>query len=188
MQLRLADLSLRGGDRYERIFLIEFDPIVWGGTEYRALLPDGVYVTVDRLTGGYLVKVDIDARIYGACARCLGEAVIPVHAEAQEFAPTAKDGWEETDTSDFIKELVVDIDGLAREALVLALPSQVVCAETCKGLCMRCGKDLNKGSCGCETEHVDERWSRLKDLRLEEPGQEGGAEGPDEVPAETPSP
>jgi uncharacterized protein len=188
MQLSLGDLCLRGGDRYECIFPIEVDPIVLGATDYRVLLPDGVCVVVDRLAGGYLVTVDVDARLYGPCARCLGEGVLSVRAEQQEFAPTAKDGWGETDISDFIKDLVVDVDGLAREALVLGLPAQVVCADTCKGLCMRCGRDLNKGSCGCEADPIDERWNRLKDLRLEDPGRASGGGGPGQGPGDTPTP
>jgi uncharacterized protein len=133
-----------------------------------------VRVTVDRVTGGYLVSVALDARMYGPCARCLGEAVIEAHAQQQEFAPTAKDGWEETDISEFITSLVVDVDGLAREALVLALPAQVVCSEACKGLCGHCGSDLNEGVCGCGAEEIDERWSRLKDLGLGELGAKTG--------------
>ena len=117
----------------------------------------------------------LDAKLYGPCARCLGEAVLEVRAEQQEFAPTAKDGWEETDTSEFIKDLVVDVDGLAREALILALPAQVVCSPECKGLCALCGKDLNKGACGCSEEKIDERWGRLKDLDLGERDQPTGS-------------
>jgi uncharacterized protein len=167
MFLSLADLSLRGGDRYERIYMLEFEPVSLGGAEYPVLVPDGVHIAVDRITGGYLVNVDLDAKVYGPCARCLGEAVLEVHAEQQEFAPTAKDGWEETETSVFIDSLVVDVDGLAREALVLSLPAQVVCDADCKGLCAVCGKDLNKGVCGCAAERTDERWNRLKDLKLD---------------------
>jgi uncharacterized protein len=168
MLLHLADLALRGGERYERFYPLELEPIVLGGTDYRVLVPGGVTVTVDRVTGGYLVGVALDARIYGPCARCLDEAVLDVHAEQQEFGPTAKDGWEETEESEFIKDLVVDVDGLAREALILALPNQVVCSEECRGLCGVCGTDLNKGPCDCKEERIDERWSKLKDLRLGE--------------------
>lgn len=168
MLLSLADLALRGGKRYERAYPLELEPILLGGVDYRVLVPGGVTVTVDRVTGGYLVSVALDAQMYGPCARCLGEAVLADHAEQQEFAPTAKDGWEETETSEFIKDLVVDVDGLAREALVLSLPAQVVCSEACKGLCAHCGKDLNKGVCGCREEAIDGRWSRLKDLDLGE--------------------
>jgi uncharacterized protein len=172
MFLSLADLSLRSGQQYERIYMLEFEPVMLGGVEYRVLLPDGIHVVVERITGGYLVNVDLDAKVYGPCARCLREAVLEVHAEQQEFAPTAKDGWEETETSEFIAGLVVDVDGLSREALVLALPPQVVCSGDCKGLCGVCGKDLNKGPCGCGPEQVDARWNRLKDLEL---GGGGGA-------------
>lgn len=168
MFLKLADLSLRGGDHYERVFMLDLQPVMLGGVEYRALAPDGVHVAVARVTGGYLVDVDLDAKIYGPCARCLGEAVVTVQAEQQEFAPTAKDGWEETETSEFISDLVVDVGGLAHEALVLSLPAQVVCAENCKGLCTVCGKDLNAGPCECATQETDERWNALKDLRLGE--------------------
>ena len=177
MVLNLAALALRGGERYRQAHPLELEPILWGGVDYRVLVPGGVMVTVDRVTGAYLVSVALDAKMDGPCARCLGEAVTEVHAEQQEFAPTAKDGWEETDTSEFIKGLVVDVDGLAREALVLALPAQVVCSEACKGLCARCGKDLNKGACGCSREEIDERWSRLKDLDL---GERGAATGENE--------
>jgi len=168
MFLSLADLSLRGGDRYERIFMLDLQPVMLGGVEYRALVPDGVHVAVDRVTGGYLVNVDFQAKVYGPCARCLAEAVLSVQAEQQEFAPTAKDGWEETETSEFISDLVVDVDGLAHEALVLSLPPQVVCVEDCKGLCAICGKDLNAGPCECAPQETDERWGPLRDLRLGE--------------------
>ena len=171
MLLNLADLPLRSGERYERVYPLEFEPILLGGTDHRVLVRDGVDLTVDRVAGGYLVTVSMDAKVYGPCARCLGEAVVEVHAEQQEFAPTAKDRWEEAEISEFVKDLVVDVDGLAREALILALPAQVVCAEECKGLCALCGEDLNKGPCGCAEDTMDERWSRLKDLKLSEGGQ-----------------
>ncbi len=177
MLLRLPDLALRGGERYERAYPLELEPILLGGADYRVLVPGGVRVKVDRVTGGYLVSVALDAKMYGPCARCLGEAVLDVQAEQQEFAPTAKDGWEETETSEFIKDLVLDVDGLAREALVLSLPAQVVCSAACKGLCANCGKDLNKGACGCSEDEIDQRWSRLKDLDL---GERGAAAGEDE--------
>jgi uncharacterized protein len=180
MLLNLADLALRGGDRYQRTFPLEIDPIVLGGVDYRVLLPGGVTITVDRVTGGYLAGVTLDANVYGPCARCLAEAVLQIHAEQQEFAPTAKEGWEETESSEFIQELMLDVEGLAREALVLALPGQVVCSETCVGLCSRCGTDLNKETCGCNDEEIDQRWSLLKGLELSDSGaSEAGNERPE---------
>ena len=170
MYLELESLSLRSAERYERIYAIEVAPITLGGTRYDVLIPDGVTVSVDRVAGGFLVNIIADAKLYGPCARCLSEAVLEVHAEQQEFAPTAKGGWEETELSAFIKDLVVDLSGLVREAVVLALPAQVVCSPECKGLCPQCGRDLNKSRCDCTTVEIDERWSKLKDLTFDDVG------------------
>jgi uncharacterized protein len=67
-----------------------------------------------------------------------------------------------------VEDLVVDVDGVAREALVLALPGQVLCSDSCRGLCPQCGQDLNRGACECGGRETDERWNKLKDLRLED--------------------
>jgi uncharacterized protein len=170
MYLELESLSLRSAERYERVYAIEVAPIVLGGTRHDVLIPDDVTVSVDRVAGGFLVNIDAEAKLYGPCARCLNEAVLEVHVEQQEFAPTAKSGWEETELSAFIKDLVVDLSALVREAVVLALPAQVVCSPECKGLCPQCGRDLNKGRCDCTTVEIDERWSRLKDLTFDDAG------------------
>ncbi|OFW60594.1 MAG: hypothetical protein A2133_12125 [Actinobacteria bacterium RBG_16_64_13] len=166
MFIDLNDLALRGGERHQRVYSLDVAPVVLGGAGYQVLVPDGVKVAVNRVAGGFLLDVSLDARVYGPCARCLQEAVLEVHAEQQEFAATAKGGWEGTELSEFIEELVADISAITREALVLALPAQIVCAPECKGLCPRCGHDLNVGCCACGPEGIDERWGVLKDLRL----------------------
>lgn len=165
MFLSLDDLPLRAGERLERVYSLDIAPILLGGVSYRMLLPEGVTVTVDRVVGGFLVTVSADAKTYGPCARCLNEVALEVRAEQQEFAPTAKDGWEESDLSDFIEDMVVDVAGIAREALVLALPAQVLCSPSCRGLCPRCGHDLNQGDCECPPAETDIRWDRLKELQ-----------------------
>jgi uncharacterized protein len=167
MFLDLKDLSLRGGDRFQQTFGLDIAPVTLGGARHDVVLPDGVTVTVDRVAGGFLVGIDAEARIYGPCARCLKEVVLPVRAEQQEFAPTAKDGWEESDLSPFIADLVVDLSGLVREAVVLAVPAQLVCSPDCRGLCPACGHDLNTGSCACPPDVPDERWGKLRDLKTE---------------------
>jgi uncharacterized protein len=172
VRLDLRDLPLRTGERHEAGFSLDMAPVVLGGTRYQVVIPQGVRVMIDRVTGGFLVGVSLDAKVYGPCARCLHEAVVDIRAEQQEFVPTAKDGWEESDLSAFVTDMVVDTAGVAREALVLALPGQVLCSPSCAGLCPTCGQDLNLGSCECAPARGDERWEKLKDLKLED------AEGP----------
>lgn len=37
-----------------------------------------------------------------------------------------------------------------RQVVVLSLPSRAYCRPDCKGLCPRCRKNLNEGTCGCK--------------------------------------
>ena len=52
--------------------------------------------------------------------------------------------------------------------LIMDMEMAVVCTEDCKGLCPKCGKDLNEGECGCNRKEVDPRLACLAAL-LEKP-------------------
>ena len=43
----------------------------------------------------------------------------------------------------------IDLTDAIRDALTLELPLRVLCKEDCKGLCPKCGVNLNTGSCSC---------------------------------------
>jgi uncharacterized protein len=56
------------------------------------------------------------------------------------------------------------LEDVLREQVLLAVPLKAVCDEGCKGLCPRCGKNLNIEPCACQT-IPDQRWSGLEQLR-----------------------
>ncbi len=58
----------------------------------------------------------------------------------------------------------VDLNDLIREMLVLEIPFRYLCSEDCKGLCVKCGHNLNEGLCPCPSEHVSSQFGGLKDL------------------------
>jgi uncharacterized protein len=60
----------------------------------------------------------------------------------------------------------VDLTPQIREDIILALPQRALCERNCKGLCPVCGKDLNKGACGCQVHREDLRWHALDQLKL----------------------
>ena len=57
----------------------------------------------------------------------------------------------------------LDLDELVTTAFVLAMDTKNLCSEDCKGLCAKCGADLNLGPCGCRPE-VDPRLAALAQL------------------------
>lgn len=67
----------------------------------------------------------------------------------------------------------VDLTEDVREELLLALPTYFHCSEDCKGICPRCGADLNKEACRCKLENDEIRdddgdspWKALDGLKL----------------------
>ena len=57
----------------------------------------------------------------------------------------------------------VDVGDLARTAFILGMDTKTLCSEDCKGLCPRCGADLNLGPCSCKKE-ADPRLAALAKL------------------------
>jgi uncharacterized protein len=164
--LSLHDLGHKGGDTAEREIDVDLAPLRLGGLDYTVVLRDaGAHVTVERITGGYLLTVAERATVYGPCYRCLREVVVPIDAEQQEFAPIHPEKWDEADLSPFIEDFVADIAALAREAVVLALPGQILCREECPGICPQCGGSLEIADrCSCEAPVLDPRWEALRGL------------------------
>lgn len=57
----------------------------------------------------------------------------------------------------------VDLDEVAGTAFILGMDTKNLCSDNCKGLCAKCGADLNNGPCGCRPE-VDPRLAALAQL------------------------
>jgi uncharacterized protein len=167
--LDLRTLDLKGGQHAERIFSVDLAPVHLGGQAYQAVpKEEGIVVRVDRAQGGFLVTVRVRASVYGACMRCLQEVMLDVETEQQEFVPTTQEVWAEADLSPFVEDLVLDVPGLAREAVILGLPPKLLCDDTCRGLCPECGRDLNLGTCTCEAGAMDPRLAKLREFHAEE--------------------
>lgn len=109
------------------------------------------------------------------CSRCAEEAPFALdHAFSHLFieessrpkVPEDVEDPEDLDVSVFAGA-EIDLEPLVGEELALALPLIPHCSETCRGLCQRCGKNLNDGPCQCPPEGEDPRWEALRRVKLE---------------------
>ncbi len=144
---------------------------------YTASLEGVEFTSAARVVGevtdnaGYMrlcLEVSLDYR--GECARCL----VPIEdtlcfgferTVVSEDTLTRDTDGEDDDYSDeyvILDDGKLDIDGQLREMLILEFPSKLLCSEDCKGLCIKCGHDLNEGECGCNRSYHDPRWDVLK--------------------------
>jgi uncharacterized protein len=159
-------LSSGEGRRLELdVPVADFD---FGGQRYR--VPGGtVAATLDvsHTTTGYSLRLRLETPLEGPCMRCLEDAgqLLPVDAREVD-----QPGGGEELSSPYLEEEQLDLRAWARDALALALPTQIVCREDCLGLCPVCGENLNQAGPdhGHERE-PDPRWAALKELRLDPP-------------------
>ena len=59
----------------------------------------------------------------------------------------------------------INIKDDVRDYALLAIPMKKLCNEDCKGLCYRCGKNLNEVDCECYQNEIDDRWKPLIKLK-----------------------
>ena len=59
----------------------------------------------------------------------------------------------------------INIKDDVRDYALLAIPMKKLCNEDCKGLCYRCGKNMNVSACECNQNEIDDRWKPLTKLK-----------------------
>jgi uncharacterized protein len=58
----------------------------------------------------------------------------------------------------------MDLSDLVKEQIILNLPMKPLCNNSCKGICLQCGADLNSVNCSCSERGIDPRLEVLKKL------------------------
>jgi uncharacterized protein len=118
-----------------------------------------------RNTAGVLVmKGGLSTTIHGVCDRCAtdftAELELPIDVVlVQELS-------NEENEDEWVFPLIedsADLDDIVRTVFVLNMDSKLLCKPDCKGLCCRCGKNLNEGDCQCQKE-LDPRFAALRQL------------------------
>jgi uncharacterized protein len=163
----LAPLRLASGEARRIDADVAIDPFEFGGQRYEPV-PRRVPVRLDatRMVGsGWSLRLRFSAALEGPCMRCLQPAAPEIAVDAREVDQPGQ--GDELD-SPYVTDQVVDLHAWARDALVLAMPAQILCRAECAGLCAVCGEDLNvAGPDHAHERPPDPRWDKLRELRLE---------------------
>ncbi len=101
------------------------------------------------------------------CDRCLEamEYVINIdYFKDLDMNKTSKERIDELDETSYLEGTTLDTEVLIYNEILINLPMKVLCREDCKGICNRCGANLNKGSCKCHEAELDPRMSKILDV------------------------
>ena len=124
------------------------------------------FLRIDEGIMGYgALTVGIEAE----CARCVEPVRKTIEIELEEqFGPATQispgDQVSPIDVNEYI-----NLQPILRDLVIVSTPLQTLCQPSCRGLCPRCGANLNQGQCDCDLQDVD---PRLAVLRLLDFGEE----------------
>ena len=181
MKIHITDLSVEGlrlEDRIDPGQLPDLVPLL-ENEDCRFEGPLTVSLRVTPSAGMFQVEGRITGKAIMACSRCLAAVECPLRNTFRLTFARSIPG-EATDSPLEFHELqaeelgVVLFDGdqidfrdIIQEQVILAIPMQPLCREDCRGLCARCGANLNDDSCDCHGDDVDPRLAILKTLKLD---------------------
>ncbi len=127
---------------------------------------------IENISGYMKLTLEIVLKYKTLCARCLHD-LDRVLRIAFEKTLAAAGTLENEETDEVIEDYIIvsdnklDLTQVAEEQLLFEFPSKHLCSEDCKGLCQKCGHDLNESDCGCVDTEIDPRLELLKTLLVE---------------------
>lgn len=167
MLINLSDVLTSEGKVEERQAEIELTQINCRMGTFPIMEKTPVSLTLTNL-GMNKASVEGRAEITLAmnCDRCLKSVAqkIILHMIRQVTAPDVRQEEKMDDEQNFMEGYQLDVDGLIKNECLMNLPMKILCKPDCKGICIKCGKDLNTGECGCDTFVPDPRMARIKDI------------------------
>ena len=128
--------------------------------------PELTLTLVNIGKGKVLIKGESLLEFVLPCDRCLKPVKTKVELafEREVLAPELVPDEDTKEDQHFVDEYELNVEELLIEELQMVWPSKILCDENCKGICKKCGKDLNKENCGCDDFVPDVRLANLMDI------------------------
>ncbi len=135
--------------------------------EYMGLYPLKKPVEINGVIENKASLVRLGAEIsyeYDApCDRC-GKDTVKSHTVLVDKSLASSIEGEDSDTILLVPDMKLDLDEFLYSEVIMSLPMKQVCTEKCKGICTKCGKNLNEGKCDCVEKEIDPRLAALAEL------------------------
>jgi uncharacterized protein len=137
--------------------------------DFKLIRPLNVELEIQKRTDHIHVQGTLKGTLQVVCHRCLTafpwlleEQVQVFLVEEEKLDPSEEIELEVRDLDfEFFDGAIIEIDQLVAEQIFLALPVKILCSENCRGLCSRCGVNLNEEPCKCVKSDVDTPFSAL---------------------------
>ena len=149
------------GGQLEFQFTLDLSDVEFSG-RYPISRPVAVSGSVRNTAGILDLELTTRTTLDAVCDRC-GKAFSQEKEISYGCMLAEEVQNEDNDEIVLLEDGCVDVGDLARTAFILGMDTKTLCSEDCKGLCPRCGADLNLGPCSCKKE-TDPRLAVLAKL------------------------
>ncbi len=152
------------------------EPLREFGMNCRLVSGPEMDVRVTPVDEGWLIRGRLRCSVVVPCSRCTADTPVDIDESFEDYAQRPDEGEEVADSAfsegdDHLLfehgALLLDLCAIGWEQFCLALPQTPLCSESCRGLCARCGADLNQGPCACPPDEGDPRMAVLRGLKVE---------------------
>ena len=168
MQIHLSDITDSEGKHIQLQLDLDLDKISFQMGDYPILEKTPIELGITNTGNKVLELKGIGSVTVGIpCDRCLEQVAVKIPYEIEQKLDMKKSDAErvqDLDENDYLTGMDLDVDRLVYLEVLMSWPLKVLCREDCKGICSRCGKNLNKGSCGCAEEPKDPRMAAISDI------------------------
>ncbi len=166
MQIDISDVySLVNREQIKKVQL-EMKTFVSRQGEYPIQAGEPFELTIANEEGKRLrLSGETDVVAHIPCDRCLEPVEVPLSLTFEKVIPFESEDELSDEAASYIDEdHVLDVDRLIYGELLVNWPAKVLCRDDCKGICMKCGTNLNFAACDCEQGELDPRMAQFQDV------------------------
>lgn len=168
MRIQLTDVLSQDGQVLHREVPLELESVEVGAERFVLSEKSPVILDITN-TGSQALQVEARCQVSAEipCGRCLEKVTRTfqvLFSRNVDMKGLGEEQKRELDEYSFITGTELDADDLVHNELLLQWPLRVLCREDCKGICSRCGANLNIEECGCERQSLDPRMAAIRDI------------------------
>ena len=164
MIINVASELKLAGKTSGRHFEEEMEPIDLGTHKLVFSMPLILDITYAYDGEGFNVSGVLSSELLMNCTKCNKEFNQEFSVDFSErFIKASDEEAEELDCYPFTGE-ILDLDRMVLDLLILNAPAYGLCKPDCKGLCPKCGADLNTTQCSCTKPSVHSGFAPLEEL------------------------
>ena len=148
MILKLRQLFDREGDKKDLNLDIPLEELgIYNGVG-TFKTPVSLRGSISNHAGIVTLSYNLQFTMHHQCDRCLNEFDREYNLDFEHILIRTES--EDDDEYVYCPDSTLDVNELAISDLLLSLPTKILCKEDCKGICPKCGQNLNEAECECD--------------------------------------